>query len=81
MIYLHRDKNIAINAEVLDEAVRELNVGKDELEKVTTAEVGNIFNFGTQKTDDMGLFYTDQDGRQKSIYMGSYGVGITRAMG
>lgn len=81
VIYLHRDKNIAINAEVLDEAVRELNVGKDELEKVTTAEVGNIFNFGTQKTDDMGLFYTDQDGRQKSIYMGSYGVGITRAMG
>jgi prolyl-tRNA synthetase len=81
VIYLHRQKNIAINEEVIDEAVKELGIARDELEKVKTAETGNIFNFGSQKTDEMDLFYTDADGTQKSLYIGSYGIGITRAMG
>ena len=81
VIYLYRDKNTAINEEVLDEAVAELGISKDQLERVKTAEVGNIFNFGTQKTDDMGLKFTDQDGQIKSLYMGSYGIGVTRLMG
>ncbi len=46
-----------------------------------TAEVGNIFNFGSQKTDEMELYYTDSKGEQKSIFLGSYGIGITRIMG
>ena len=81
IIYLHREKNIAINEEVIDDAVAELGISRDELEKVKTAEVGNIFNFGTQKTDEMGLYYIDSDGKQQSLYLGSYGIGITRAMG
>jgi prolyl-tRNA synthetase len=81
VIYLHRGKNIAINEEVIDEAVAELGVSRDELEQVKTAETGNIFNFGTQKTDEMGLYYTGEDGQEHSLYIGSYGIGITRAMG
>ncbi|HBO64386.1 TPA: prolyl-tRNA synthetase [Candidatus Saccharibacteria bacterium] len=81
VIYLHRGKNIAVNEEVIDEAVAELGISRDELEPVKTAEVGNIFNFGSQKTDEMGLYYTAQDGSQKSLYIGSYGIGITRVMG
>jgi len=81
VIYLHRGKNIAINEEVIDDAVTELGISRDELEKVKTAEVGNIFNFGSQKTDEMGLYYTDADGKQQSLYIGSYGIGVTRVMG
>jgi prolyl-tRNA synthetase len=81
VIYLHREKNIAINEEVIDDAVKELDINRDELEKVKTAETGNIFNFGSQKTDEMGLYYTAEDGTQKSLYIGSYGIGITRVMG
>ena len=81
VIYLHRDKNIAVNEEVIDDAIKELGIARDELEAVKTAEVGNIFNFGTQKTDEMGLYYTDADGVQKSLSIGSYGIGITRVMG
>ena len=80
-IYLHRDRNLAINEEVVDEAVRELGIDKSELERVKTAEVGNIFNFGTQKSEEMGLVFTGEDGRQHHAYMGSYGIGITRVMG
>ena len=81
MIYLHREKNIAVNEEVIDDAVKELGIAREELEQVKTAEVGNIFNFGSQKTDEMGLYYTGEDGQQHSLHIGSYGIGITRAMG
>jgi prolyl-tRNA synthetase len=81
VIYLHREKNIAVNEEVIDDAVKELDISKDEMEKVKTAEVGNIFNFGSSKTDEMGLKFTDQSGQLQSIFMGSYGIGITRVMG
>ncbi len=81
VIYLHRGKNIAVNEEVIDDAVKELGINRDELEPVKTAESGNIFNFGTQKTDEMDLYYTDHEGRQQSLWIGSYGIGITRAMG
>lgn len=80
-IYLHREKNIAINEEVLDDALEELHISQDELEKVKTAEVGNIFNFGTQKSEEMQLVFTDAEGNQRYPYMGSYGIGITRVMG
>lgn len=81
IIYLHREKNIAVNEEVIDQAVEELGIARDELEKVKTAEVGNIFNFGSQKADEMGLTFVDADDKQQSVYMGSYGIGITRVMG
>ena len=80
-IYLHRGKNIAINEEVIDDAARELGVDRSELEKVKTAEVGNIFNFGTQKSQEMNLTFTDASGAEQYAYMGSYGIGITRVMG
>ena len=80
-IYLHRGKNIAVNEEVLDDAVEELGIDRSELERVKTAEVGNIFNFGTQKSEEMRLVFTDAEGVEQYAYMGSYGIGITRVMG
>jgi len=80
-LYLHREKNIAVNEEVLDDAVQELGIQKDELEKVKSAEVGNIFNFGTEKSEQMEIFYADQDGNRQPIYLASYGIGVTRVMG
>lgn len=81
ILYVHREKNIAVNEEVLDEAIKELGIAKEELEKVKSAEVGNIFNFGTEKSEQMGIFYTDKEGEQQPIYLGSYGIGVTRVAG
>ena len=80
-LYLHREKNIAVNEEVLDDAVQELGIQQDELEKVKSAEVGNIFNFGTEKSEQMEIFYTDQAGNRQPMYLASYGIGVTRVMG
>ena len=81
-IYLNREKNIAINEEVLnDETLAELNVTKEELTLVKTAEVGNIFNFGRQKAADLGLSYKNENGEDVAVWMGSYGIGVTRLLG
>jgi prolyl-tRNA synthetase len=45
------------------------------------AEVGNIFSFGTAKSESLGLYFTDEDGKDKPVVLGSYGIGITRLMG
>jgi len=80
--YISQDKNVAINEEVIDTAdLAALGVTKEELEPIKTAEVGNIFNFGRQKGEEVGLYYTDEDGERTPVWMGSYGIGITRLMG
>jgi prolyl-tRNA synthetase len=82
VICINREKDIAINEEVAtDETLKELGVSRDELEKVKTAEVGNIFNFGRQKAEDIGLFYKNEAGENIPVWMGSYGIGITRLIG
>lgn len=80
-LYLDRENNVAVNEEVLDDAVRDLKLDRNKLEKVRSAEVGNIFNFGTEKAEQMGITFADRDNVQKPFYYGSYGIGVTRVMG
>lgn len=81
-IYINRNKNISFNAEILnDETLKKLGVTEDELEKVETSEVGNIFNFGTKKCEQLGLYYKNDKGENIPVWLGSYGIGITRLMG
>ncbi len=82
VIYVDKAKKIAINEEVYnDEALAELGLSKDGLEKTKAAEVGNIFSFGTDKSEKLDLKFTDEDGQEKYVVLGSYGIGITRLMG
>lgn len=81
-IFIHKDKNIAINREVMDdENLNRLGIKRDELEEVKTAEIGNIFNFGTKKSEDTDFSFTNADGKKQFVYFGSYGIGVTRVMG
>ena len=43
-------------------------------------EVGNIFKLGSRYSDVMGCLYTDQDGSEKPVIMGSYGIGAGRLL-
>lgn len=82
IIYVHKQKNIAVNEEVLnEESLAKLGVTRDELEEVKSAEVGNIFNFGTQKSEDMNFTFTNEQGQKQFVHLGSYGIGISRLMG
>ena len=81
-IYVHEGKKLAINAEVYnDEVLENLGIIKDELSEKTAVEVGNIFTLGTKYSDALKLTYADEDGSQKAVFMGSYGIGPSRLMG
>jgi prolyl-tRNA synthetase len=81
-IYVHKAKNIAINKEVYnDEVLADLGVSKDELEELRAVEVGNIFSLGTKFSEPLELVFTDDDGAQKPVIMGSYGIGPSRMVG
>ncbi len=81
VLYVNADRSVAVNEEVLDDATKELGIDKNELTPVKSAEVGNIFKFGTHKSEQMNFVYTDAEGKQQPIYLASYGIGITRVMG
>jgi prolyl-tRNA synthetase len=46
----------------------------------TAIEVGHIFNFGSRYSLPLGATFLDEDGTEKPLIGGSYGVGPARAM-
>ena len=75
-------KTVAVNEEVLnDKTLADLGLRREELQRVKSAEVGNIFNFGTDKAEAMDVRFADENGVKQPIFLGSYGIGITRVMG
>jgi len=82
VIYVDREKNIAINKEVMTgEVLADLGVVRDDLVEEKAIEVGNIFSLGTRFSESLDLTFTDQDGENKEVIMGSYGIGPGRLMG
>ncbi|WP_036730290.1 proline--tRNA ligase [Peptoniphilus mikwangii] len=43
-------------------------------------EVGNIFQLGTKYSEALNATYLDENGKEQLIWMGSYGVGVTRTV-
>ncbi len=81
-IYLDRKKKVAINKEVLSDAViAELGLEKSELEEVRAIEVGNIFSLSTKFSDPFELAVEDEHGKSHTVIMGCYGIGVSRVMG
>ena len=80
-IYLDRNKRLAVNKEVyIDDVIKDLGLKKEELEEVSAVEVGNIFKQGTRFSQPLGLKFTDENGVEKPVVMGAYGIGPSRAM-
>jgi prolyl-tRNA synthetase len=51
-----------------------------ELAFQTAIEVGHIFKLGTRYSEPLGATYLDEDGQERAIVMGSYGIGPGRIM-
>jgi prolyl-tRNA synthetase len=81
-IYVSEDKGVAVNEEVLsDEILKEMGVTREQLVAKKSIEVGNIFKQGTRYTEPFGLSFTDEKGEKHPVFMGGYGIGVTRLMG
>lgn len=81
-IYIDKKKNIAINKEVYnDETLEKLNLIKSDLIEKKAVEVGNIFTLGYKFSEPLNLKFKNKEGESLPVFMGSYGIGITRLMG
>lgn len=66
--------------------LREVKAGEacnncgEKLEIVRCIEAAHIFKLGTRYADALGATVLDPDGEQRPLIMGSYGIGIGRAM-
>jgi prolyl-tRNA synthetase len=81
-IYIDENKGIAVNKEVYtDEVLLDLGVNKDDLVEKRSIEVGNIFSLGTKFSEPFDLNYKNENGEEKLVIMGSYGLGLSRLMG
>lgn len=54
--------------------------GSGELMTARGIEMGHIFALGTKYAESLGLKVLDQNGKLQTVTMGSYGVGVTRAL-
>jgi prolyl-tRNA synthetase len=52
----------------------------NSLEIARGIEIGHVFQLGKKYADKLGLTVLDQNGKQVVVTMGSYGVGVSRAV-
>lgn len=50
------------------------------LKKARGIEAGQVFQLGTKYSSALNAVYNDEDGQVKPIYMGCYGIGVSRTM-
>jgi prolyl-tRNA synthetase len=82
IVYYNKDKSVVLNEEVLnDEVLADLGVKREELESTTAAEVGNIFTLRYKFSEPLGLEFNNKEGKRESVFMGCYGIGVSRVMG
>src|SRR2546423_11492563 len=50
------------------------------LELIKCVEIGHIFKLGYKYSESMGLRVLDESGKEVTVIMGSYGIGIERIL-
>ena len=81
-VYYNNDRSVVLNKEVYnDEVLSDLGAKGEKFEFTTAAEVGNIFKLKFKYSEPLGLKYVDESNHQQPVYMGCYGIGISRLMG
>ncbi|MEK7148645.1 MAG: aminoacyl--tRNA ligase-related protein [Patescibacteria group bacterium] len=74
--------HIAVNKEIIEDQNNECPKcqGKN-LRTETSVEVGNIFELKTKYSAPFNLSYKDEEGKEQTVVMGCYGIGLGRVLG
>lgn len=81
-IYHNSDYSLVLNREVFeDEVLEEFKAKKSDFKETSGAEVGNIFKLMFKYSEPLGLRFADEDNVTRTVYMGCYGIGVSRLMG
>jgi prolyl-tRNA synthetase len=54
--------------------------GQGVLQGARGIEVGQVFKLGTKYSEPLGATFTDEDGVERPLIMGCYGIGVSRTM-
>jgi len=81
IIFICKKCNVAVNKEIFGEQNACLQCGNKDLLEKKAIEVGNIFKLKTRFSESFQFTYVDRGQSKKSVYMGCYGIGISRLMG
>ena len=54
--------------------------GEGVLQGARGIEVGQVFKLGTKYSVPLGALFTDEDGEERPLIMGCYGIGVSRTM-
>ena len=54
------------------------NNSNEELKEKKGIEIGHIFQLGQKYSEKLNAKFSDKDGRLKNLWMGCYGIGVTR---
>lgn len=81
-IYYNSDHSAVLNKEVYnDEVLADLGIAGQNFAETAAAEVGNIFKLKFKYSEPLGLRFSDENNTSKTVYMGCYGIGVSRVMG
>lgn len=81
-VYYDADKSLVLNKEVFTpEVLSEFGKKAENFSETTAAEVGNIFKLKFKYTEPLELKFADENNEQQVVYMGCYGIGVSRLMG
>ncbi len=74
-IYYDSKNNIYYNEEIVPKDL------KTSIKSEKASEVANIFQIDTKYSKPFGYLFRDENNQDKEVYMGCYGIGISRLMG
>lgn len=77
-VYYIKDENTYYNKEVAPDVS---GMSEDAYEIFSASEVGNIFPLNTRFSDAFKYTFTNENGEEKPVFMGCYGIGSSRIMG
>lgn len=82
-IYLNQNGDNAKNKEVVpsEDDPELLQFCEGKIDKRTSIEIANIFPLGQKFSQPMQAVVAKADGSSSEVYMGCYGIGITRLIG
>lgn len=82
VIYICDKCKIAINDEIIEDLEHKCpQCENEDLRKEKAVEVGNIFKLMTKYSAPFEFRFKGQDGKEKDVIMGCYGIGLNRLMG
>jgi prolyl-tRNA synthetase len=81
-IYCNKDRSLVFNKEVFkDEVLAEFGAKREDFVEMHGAETGNIFKLMFKYSAPLGLNFSDEENHLQTVYMGCYGMGVSRLMG